>query len=44
MESPIAIEELARRWPHFEVDEKGLARVHISNVAGYANVPVHRTH
>ena len=43
MESRIALEELARRWPHYEVDEDGLARVHMSNVAGYARVPVHRT-
>lgn len=43
MESRIAIEELARRWPHFEVDEAGTTRVHMSNVAGYGNVPVHRT-
>ena len=42
MESRIAIEELATRWPHYEVDEAGLARVQMSNVAGYSNVPVHR--
>jgi cytochrome P450 len=42
MESRIAIEELAKRWPHYEVDEAGLARVQMSNVAGYSNVPVHR--
>jgi cytochrome P450 len=40
MESRIAIEELARRWPQFTVDEAGLRRVHMSNVAGYSNVPV----
>jgi cytochrome P450 len=43
MESRIAIEELARRWPRYEVDEDGCERVHMSNVAGYAKVPVHRT-
>lgn len=43
MESRIAVEELARRWPSFTVDEAGLARVKMSNVAGYSNVPVHRT-
>jgi cytochrome P450 len=43
MESRIAIEELARRWPNYEVDEEGLARVQMSNVAGYSNVPMHRT-
>ena len=29
------------RWPTFEVDEAGLRRVQMSNVAGYSNVPVH---
>ncbi len=42
MEGRIAIEELARRWPRYEVDEDGLRRVHMSNVAGYSHVPVHR--
>jgi cytochrome P450 len=42
MESRIAVEELAKRWPHFEVDEAGTTRVHMSNVAGYGNVPMHR--
>ena len=40
MESRIAIEEWARRWPRWHVDETGLARVHMTNVAGFANVPV----
>jgi cytochrome P450 len=40
MESRIAIEELAKRWRTLEVDESGLRRVHMSNVAGYSNVPV----
>ncbi|MBA2610028.1 MAG: cytochrome P450 [Actinobacteria bacterium] len=40
MESRIAIEELAKRWQRLEVDESGLRRVHMSNVAGYSNVPV----
>ena len=40
MESRIAIEELATRWQRLEVDEAGLRRVHMANVAGYANVPV----
>lgn len=43
MESRIAITELARRWPRYEIDEGGLRRVHMSNVAGFANVPVHVT-
>lgn len=39
MESRIAIEEIARRWQRLDVDDSGLRRVHMSNVAGYANVP-----
>jgi cytochrome P450 len=41
LESRIAIEELATRWQRLEVDEAGLRRVQMSNVAGYSNVPVH---
>lgn len=40
MESRIAIEELAARYRRLAVDETGLTRVHMSNVAGYKNVPV----
>src|SRR4029079_17883044 len=40
LEGRIAIEEMVRRWPNFAVDEDGLRRVTMSNVAGYANVPV----
>jgi cytochrome P450 len=43
MESRIAIEELTQRWRKIEVDESGLRRVHMSNVAGYSNVPVRVT-
>jgi cytochrome P450 len=39
-ESRIALEELMKRWLRLDVDEVGLRRVHMSNVAGYANVPV----
>jgi cytochrome P450 len=42
MESRIAIEELAKRWPKFAVDESRCARVQMANVAGYSRVPVHR--
>jgi cytochrome P450 len=42
MESRIAIEELAKRWPKFAVDESRCARVQMTNVAGYSAVPVHR--
>jgi cytochrome P450 len=41
MESRIAVEELATRWRRLEVDEAGLRRVRMANVAGYSNVPVH---
>jgi cytochrome P450 len=40
MESRVAIEELARRFPRYEVDHGGLRRVHMANVAGYSHVPV----
>jgi cytochrome P450 len=40
MESRIAIEEIAKRWRRLEVDESGLRRVNMANVAGYSNVPV----
>ena len=40
MESRVAIEEIARRWPAFEVQETGLRRVQMSNVAGYSSVPI----
>jgi cytochrome P450 len=43
LESRVAIEELATRWRRLEVDEAGFRRVHMSNVAGYSNVPVHAT-
>lgn len=40
METRIALEEIGRRWTRLEVDRGGLRRVNMSNVAGYANVPV----
>ena len=40
LESRIAFDEIATRWPKYEVDEAGCRRVHMSNVAGYSNVPV----
>ena len=39
LESRIALEEVARRFPDFEIDDSGLRRVQMSNVAGYSNVP-----
>jgi cytochrome P450 len=40
MESRIAFEEIATRWPRYEVQNDGLRRVNMANVAGYCNVPV----
>jgi cytochrome P450 len=40
MESRVAIEEMVRRWPRYEIDEGGLRRVQMSNVAGFSSVPV----
>jgi cytochrome P450 len=40
MESRVAIEELAKRFPRYEVLSDGLERVHMSNVAGYSRVPI----
>ena len=41
IESRIAIEEVVRRWPAFTVDEATARRVQMSNVAGFASLPVH---
>ncbi len=40
MESRIALAEMARRWPRYQVIETDLRRVTMSNVAGYSHVPV----
>jgi len=40
MESRIAISEMTRRWPNFTIDEDGLRRVTMANVAGFSHVPV----
>jgi cytochrome P450 len=40
MESRIALEEMARRWPGYGIVEAGLRRVTMANVAGYSNVPI----
>ncbi len=42
MESRIALEALSTVLPRFEIDREGLRRVAMSNVCGYANVPVTR--
>jgi cytochrome P450 len=40
LESRIAFDEIATRWPEYAVDESRCKRVNMSNVAGYSNVPV----
>jgi len=40
LESKVAFEEIRRRWPKLTVEQEGLRRVNMSNVAGYSNVPV----
>ncbi len=40
MEGRIAIEELAKRYPSYEVVTEGLRRVQMTNVAGYSKVPI----
>ncbi len=40
LESRVAFEAVADRWPDYGVEESGLRRVHMSNVAGFSNVPV----
>lgn len=39
LESRIALEEFARRFPRYRVDESRCVRVHMSNVHGYQSVP-----
>jgi cytochrome P450 len=40
LESKIAIEELLRRYPGYEIDIDKAERVHSSNVRGYARLPL----
>ena len=39
LESRIALEEFAKRFPSYEVDEDNMERVHMSNVHGFSSVP-----
>ncbi len=39
LESRVALEEFARRFPRYAVDEARCVRVHMSNVHGYEHVP-----
>jgi cytochrome P450 len=42
LETRVALEEFARRFPRYAVDEAGCRRVHMSNVHGFSNVPFTR--
>ena len=44
LEGRIALEELGARWSRLAIDTEGLRRVTMSNVAGYACVPVTALH
>jgi cytochrome P450 len=39
LEGRIAFEELCDRYPRYRIDESGLRRVHMANVAGFSHVP-----
>ena len=39
LEGRIGLEEFARHFPRYEIDETNLRRVHMSNVHGFASVP-----
>ena len=39
MEGRVGIEEFARRFPSYEIDESQVTRVHMSNVHGFSSVP-----
>ena len=41
MEGRIALETLIDLIPSYEIDRSGLQRVHMTNVCGWANVPLH---
>ena len=43
MEGRIALETLIDLIPNYDVDRSGLRRVHMTNVCGWANVPVRAT-
>lgn len=42
LESRVALEEFARRFPRYAIDESRCRRVHMSNVHGYESVPFER--
>ena len=40
LEARVALEEIHRRMPDYEVDEAGVGVVHAGNVAGLATLPI----
>ena len=42
LETRVAMEELAARWPEWQVDESGLTRTYQAHVRGFQNVPLVR--
>jgi len=40
LEARVALEEIARRWPEWQVDEIGLTRTYQAHVRGFQNVPL----
>jgi cytochrome P450 len=40
LEARVAMEELAARWPDWQVDESGLTRTYQAHVRGFQNVPL----
>ena len=40
LEARVALEEIARRFPDYHVEESGLTRTHQAHVRGFANVPI----
>jgi cytochrome P450 len=40
LEARVALEEFARRWPKWQVDEAGLTRTYQAHVRGFQNVPM----
>jgi cytochrome P450 len=40
LEACVAFEEFFERIPNYEIDEENCERVHMTNVAGYASVPI----
>ena len=40
LEGRVALEEIQARLPDYEIEEKGIERVHSSNVRGFAALPL----